>query len=64
MKLVINKNHQKEIAKFKKLIQKHRDEEDKLFDGLIASMHLDDKQLDFMWDHIYNDTSFNIEYEK
>ena len=61
----IPKKHQKEISKFKKLLHKHRAEEDKLFEGLAASMHLkNDTEVEIVWDHIYNDTDWCVEYSK
>jgi len=63
MTIKINKKHQKEIAKFKKLIDSHRKEEDKLFEGLIASMHVTDEQVEIIWDHIYNESDWMVEKE-
>ncbi len=65
MKVLIHKKHQKEILKFKKLINKHRAEEDKIFEGLVSSMHLkSDSEVEIIFDHIYNDTAWCVEYTK
>jgi|APGre2960657404_1045060.scaffolds.fasta_scaffold350033_2 nitrogen fixation/metabolism regulation signal transduction histidine kinase len=63
MKVKISKKQQKEIAKFKKLIDSHRKKEDKLFEGLIASLHVTDEQAEIIWDYIYNDTKLSIEFK-
>jgi hypothetical protein len=64
MKININKKHQEEILKFKKLIESHRKEEDKFFEGLIASMNISDEQVEIIWDHIYNDSDWMVEKEQ
>lgn len=64
MKIKLNKKQQEEIVKFKKLIVSHRKKEDMLFEGLIASMHISDAQAEIVWDHIYNDSDWMIEFKK
>ena len=63
-KLKLNKKHQKEIDRLRKLIKKHNMEEDKEFEALITSMHVDDKHAEIIWDHIYNGTEWSVEYVK
>ena len=60
----IPKKHQKEISKFKKLLHKHRAEEDKIVAKLLKSMKLKGNETDIVWDHIYNDTDWCVEYTK
>lgn len=61
----ISKKNQAEIAKIKKLLYKHRLEEDKIVAKLLKSMKLKDSvEEEIVWDHIYNDTDWCIEYSK
>lgn len=61
----ISKKNQAEIAKIKKLLYKHRVEEDKIVAKLLKSMKLKDSvEEEIVWDHIYNDTDWCIEYSK
>jgi hypothetical protein len=65
MKIKINKKSQKEIAKLRKIIEKHRVEEDKSIESIITSMHLKtDKEAEIVWDYIYNDSGWMVELEK
>lgn len=71
MKLKINKKHQKEIAKIRKLIEKHRKEEDKIIDKLALAMGInvdkvveDVEQFEILYDYIYNDSSWMVELEQ
>ena len=68
MKLKINKKHQKEIAKIRMLIEKHRLKEDLAIEKLAKSMKIDPSQeissyFETLWDHIYNQTSWTVELE-
>jgi hypothetical protein len=60
----IPKKHQTEIAKVKKLLHKHRAEEDRIVAKLLKSMKLKGNETDVVWDHIYNDTDWCVEYTK
>lgn len=61
----ISKKNQAEIAKIKKLLYKHRAEEDKIVAKLLKSMKLKDGvEEEIVWDHIYNDTDWCVEYSK
>lgn len=65
MKPVINKKQQKEVAKLKKLVASNRAKEEKLFEGLVSSMHLNnDAEVEALFDHIYNDVDWCVEYSK
>ena len=66
MKIVkISKKYQNEISEVKKLLNKHRVEEDKIVAKLLKSMKLkDDDEEEIVWDHIYNDTDWCVEYTK
>lgn len=63
-KLKLNKKQQKEITRLRKLIKKHNMEEDREFEALITSMHVNDEQAEIIWDHIYNGTKWSVEYVK
>lgn len=60
----ISKKHQTEIVKIKKLLHKHRAEEDKIVAKLLKSMKLKGDEAETVWDHIYNDTNWCVEYTK
>jgi hypothetical protein len=65
MKTVINKKQQKQVAKLKKLVASNRAEEEKLFEGLVNSMHLKtEAEVEAMFDHIYNGVDWCVEYSK
>ena len=64
MTIKINKKHQKEIAKIKEIIEKNRQEEDKLILKLFDSMNLEkEAEQDIIWDHIYNESDWMVEKE-
>lgn len=70
MKLKINKKHQKEIAKIRKLIEKHRKEEDEAIDKLALAMGInidkvveDVEQFELLHDYIYNDSKWMVDLE-
>lgn len=65
MKLKIEKKYQKDINKFRTIINKHRVREDKLFDAIIKKMKIKTKEEnEILWDHIYHDTHWTVELEK
>ena len=65
MKIKINKKSQKEITKLKKLIETHQMEENKILEGIVYSMHLqNEEETDILWDYIYNDSHWMVELEK
>jgi len=65
MKLKINLAQQKEITKLKKLIETHRMKEDKILEGIVYSMHLqNEEETDILWDYIYNDSQWMVDLEK
>jgi len=51
MKLKIEKKYQKDINKFRTIINKHRVREDKLFDAIIKKMKIKTKEEnEILWD--------------
>jgi hypothetical protein len=49
----------------KKLVASNRAKEEKLFEGLVYSMHLkNDAEVEALFDHIYNDVDWCVEYSK
>ena len=71
MKLKISKKHQKKIASIKKLIEKHRKEEDKIVEKLAKDMGIDidnnvsdTDNYETLWDYIYNDSHWMVELEQ
>lgn len=65
MKVKINLTQQKEITKLKKLIETHRMEEDKILEGIVYSMHLQNEgETDILWDYIYNDSHWMVELKQ
>ena len=64
MKLKISKKHQKSIKVFKKIITQNREIEDRLFAALASKMMLTASEQEILWDHIYNDSDWTVEFEK
>jgi hypothetical protein len=59
----LNKQHQKEIAKLRKIIEDNRVKEQKHIDKLAKSLNLDYYEKGNLWDYIYNDFSSLVELE-
>lgn len=64
MKLKINKENQKLVKNFKKIVVKNREIEDRLFAALASKMMLTASEEEILFDHIYNDTNWTVELEK
>ncbi|HEY9276503.1 MAG TPA: hypothetical protein VIO63_05070 [Candidatus Nanopelagicaceae bacterium] len=64
MKLKINKENQKLVKNFKKIVIKNREIEDRLFAALASKMMLTASEEELLFDHVYNDTNWTVELEK
>ncbi len=64
MKLKISKENQKLVKKFKKIVIKNREIEDRLFAALASKMMLTASEEEILFDHVYNDTNWTVELEK
>jgi hypothetical protein len=64
MKLKINKENQKLVKNFKKIVVKNREIEDRLFAALASKMMLTASEEELLFDHVYNDTNWTVELEK
>lgn len=64
MKLKINKENQKLVSDFKKIVVKNREIEDRLFAALVSKMMLTASEEEILFDHVYNDTNWTVELEK
>jgi hypothetical protein len=64
MKLKISKKDQKLVKNFKKIIDKNREIEDRLFAALASKMMLNASEEEILFDHVYNDTNWTVELEK
>jgi hypothetical protein len=61
----INKKHKKEISAFRKDILAEMAAQDKVFSKLCKKLNIDPDgdDGDTLFDHIYNDTDWTVEYE-
>lgn len=64
MKLKISKQNQKLVKNFKKIVDKNREIEDRLFAALASKMMLTASEEELLFDHVYNDTNWTVELEK
>lgn len=64
MKLKISKENQKLVKNFKKIVDKNREIEDRLFAALASKMMLTASEEELLFDHVYNDTNWTVELEK
>lgn len=62
--LKIDKKHQPLINDFKRIINANREIEDKLFESLISKMKLDTSQEELLFDYVYNDTRWTVQFVK
>lgn len=63
MKLKINKENQKLVKNFKKIVIKNREIEDRLFAALASKMMLTASEEELLFDHVYNDSHWTVELE-
>ncbi|MBM3453523.1 MAG: hypothetical protein FJX80_00065 [Bacteroidetes bacterium] len=61
--LKIDKKHKPLIKDFKRIINANRKIEDKLFASLISKMKLDSFQEELLFDYVYNDTRWTVQFE-
>jgi hypothetical protein len=64
MKLKISKQNQKLVKNFKKIVDKNREIEDRLFAALASKMMLTASEEELLFDHVYNNTHWTVELEK
>lgn len=65
MKIKINKKAAKDIEQVKFIINASRDFEESLIARIGDELGLQtEEEKEILWDHIYNDTKWTVEYEK